>query len=90
MRSERTIIFLISAVQYVNLLDFMMVRPLGPDFAQRCTSARRRWAAWFSITPTELISLLIAAVERRVLRWGAVGGTPPSSPHELTSGCGLG
>lgn len=31
--SERTIIFLVGAVQFVNVLDFMMVMPLGPDFA---------------------------------------------------------
>jgi predicted MFS family arabinose efflux permease len=30
--SERTIIFLIGAVQFVNILDFVMVMPLGPDF----------------------------------------------------------
>ncbi|AUX42643.1 MFS transporter [Sorangium cellulosum] len=32
-RSERSIIFLIAAVQFVNILDFVMVMPLGPDFA---------------------------------------------------------
>jgi len=31
--SERAIVFLVSAVQFVNILDFMMVMPLGPDFA---------------------------------------------------------
>jgi predicted MFS family arabinose efflux permease len=31
--SERLIIFLVGAVQFVNILDFMMVMPLGPDFA---------------------------------------------------------
>ena len=31
--SERTLIGLIGAVQFVNILDFMMVMPLGPDFA---------------------------------------------------------
>ena len=31
--SERTLLFLIGAVQFVNILDFMMVMPLGPDFA---------------------------------------------------------
>ncbi len=30
---ERRILFLIAAVQFVNVLDFMMVMPLGPDFA---------------------------------------------------------
>ena len=28
------VIFLIAAVQFVNVLDFMMVMPLGPDFAK--------------------------------------------------------
>jgi predicted MFS family arabinose efflux permease len=32
--SERTLLFLVGAVQFVNVLDFMMVMPLGPDFAE--------------------------------------------------------
>lgn len=32
--SERTVIALIAAVNFVNILDFMMVMPLGPDFAR--------------------------------------------------------
>ena len=32
--SERLIVFLVGAVQFVNILDFMMVMPLGPDFAR--------------------------------------------------------
>lgn len=31
--SERSIVLLVGAVQFVNVLDFMMVMPLGPDFA---------------------------------------------------------
>ncbi|HZS35519.1 MAG TPA: MFS transporter [Polyangia bacterium] len=31
--NERTIVFLVGAVQFVNILDFVMVMPLGPDFA---------------------------------------------------------
>ena len=34
MRSERAVVFLVGAVQFVNILDFMMVMPLGPDFAR--------------------------------------------------------
>jgi len=30
---ERLLLFLVGAVQFVNVLDFMMVMPLGPDFA---------------------------------------------------------
>ena len=33
-RSERSIVFFVGAVQFVNALDFMMVMPLGPDFAR--------------------------------------------------------
>jgi predicted MFS family arabinose efflux permease len=32
--SERLLIFLVGAIQFVNILDFMMVMPLGPDFAK--------------------------------------------------------
>lgn len=31
--SERSIVFCVAAVQFVNILDFMIVMPLGPDFA---------------------------------------------------------
>ncbi|HWM88092.1 MAG TPA: MFS transporter [Kofleriaceae bacterium] len=31
--SERRLVFLIGAVQFTNILDFMIVMPLGPDFA---------------------------------------------------------
>jgi predicted MFS family arabinose efflux permease len=30
---ERAIVFCVGAVQFVNILDFMIVMPLGPDFA---------------------------------------------------------
>jgi predicted MFS family arabinose efflux permease len=31
--SERRLLFLLGATQFVNVLDFMMVMPLGPDFS---------------------------------------------------------
>lgn len=31
--SERTIVLLVAAVQFINILDFVMVMPMGPDFA---------------------------------------------------------
>ncbi len=31
---ERSVLFTLAAVQFVNILDFMMVMPLGPDFAR--------------------------------------------------------
>ena len=33
-RSEQAIVWLITAVQFVNILDFVMVMPMGPDFAK--------------------------------------------------------
>lgn len=33
-RQERRIIVLLACVQFVNILDFVMVMPLGPDFAE--------------------------------------------------------
>jgi predicted MFS family arabinose efflux permease len=32
--SEKWIVLIVSLVQFVNILDFMMVMPLGPDFAR--------------------------------------------------------
>jgi predicted MFS family arabinose efflux permease len=31
--SERAVVLLVAGVQFVNILDFMMVMPLGPDFS---------------------------------------------------------
>jgi predicted MFS family arabinose efflux permease len=31
--NERVVVFLVGATQFVNILDFVMVMPLGPDFA---------------------------------------------------------
>jgi len=31
---ERRLLFLLGAVQFINLIDFMMVMPLGPDLAE--------------------------------------------------------
>ncbi len=33
VRSERTILALVGAVQFINILDFMIVMPMGPDLA---------------------------------------------------------
>lgn len=33
-RAERRTILLVAAVQFINILDFMMVMPLGPDFSR--------------------------------------------------------
>jgi predicted MFS family arabinose efflux permease len=33
MPAERRVLLLLAAVQFVNIVDFMMVMPLGPDFS---------------------------------------------------------
>ena len=33
-RAEQWLLLIVGAVQFVNILDFMMVMPLGPDFAK--------------------------------------------------------
>ena len=33
VRSEAMILAIVGAVQFINILDFMIVMPLGPDFA---------------------------------------------------------
>ncbi len=35
--SEALLIFILGAVQFVNIVDFMMVIPMGPDFAEALT-----------------------------------------------------
>src|SRR5262249_17144688 len=32
-KRERAVVLLVAAVQFVNILDFVMVMPMGPDFA---------------------------------------------------------
>jgi len=32
--SERALILIVGTIQFINIIDFMMVMPLGPDFAQ--------------------------------------------------------
>ena len=38
-RKQWGIVLLICAVQFVNILDFVIVMPLGPDFASSTPSA---------------------------------------------------
>jgi predicted MFS family arabinose efflux permease len=33
-RRERNVLLLLATIQFINILDFMMVMPLGPDFAR--------------------------------------------------------
>jgi predicted MFS family arabinose efflux permease len=61
--SERRLILLVGAVQFVNILDFMMVMPLGPDFAQGLgISASRLGYVGGAYTAAAGISGLVAAL----------------------------
>jgi predicted MFS family arabinose efflux permease len=40
--SERVLVFLLGTVQFVNILDFMMVAPMGPDYAIALTIREER------------------------------------------------
>jgi predicted MFS family arabinose efflux permease len=46
-REERAIVLVIAAVQFVNILDFVIVMPMGPDFAKALGFAESRvgWLA---------------------------------------------
>lgn len=61
--SERRLILLVGAVQFVNILDFMMVMPLGPDFAQGLgISASRLGYVGGAYTAAAGLSGLVAAL----------------------------
>jgi predicted MFS family arabinose efflux permease len=54
--SERRVVFLVGAVQFINVLDFTMVMPLGPDFARA-----------LEITPSDLAKLVAGYGEAAAL-----------------------
>ena len=61
--SERKLIFLLASVQFVNILDFMIVMPLGPDFATALgIPTARLGIIGGSYTAAAAVSGLIAAL----------------------------
>ncbi len=44
VRRERTILFLVAAVQFINICDFMMLAPLGPQLARSIGMAESKLA----------------------------------------------
>ena len=50
--TERAVVYLMAGVQFVNVLDFMMVNPLGPDLAESLA------------IPTSLHDSLMARLDR--------------------------
>ncbi len=78
--SEKAVVFLIAAVQFVNILEFMMVMPLGPDFAKELGIPLSHigyvggsYTAAASISGL-LCSTLIERFDRRSALTVAVGG----------------
>jgi predicted MFS family arabinose efflux permease len=61
--SERALVFLVGAVQFVNVLDFMMVMPLGPDFAEALA------------IPTSQLGLVAGSYTAAAAMAGAVGAS---------------
>lgn len=77
---ERLIIALLFAVQVVNVLDFVMVMPLGPDFAEALGIAESRLGyLGGSYTGAAAIAGLVGATfldrfdRKQVLLWSLVG-----------------
>jgi len=61
--SERKLLFLLGSVQFINILDFMMVMPLGPDFARALAIPTNRLGLVAGVyTASAAVSGLIAAL----------------------------
>ncbi len=78
--SERALLLLIGGVQFVNVLDFMMVMPLGPDFARSLAieNAHLGYIGGAYTLAAGLAGLLGAALldrfdRRKALLWALVG-----------------
>jgi predicted MFS family arabinose efflux permease len=78
--SERSILFLVGAVQFINILDFMMVMPLGPDFAPALgiSDAQLGWVGGSYTAAAAvsgvLTSLFIDKLDRKVAFLTAIAG----------------
>jgi predicted MFS family arabinose efflux permease len=80
LSQERKIIALLGAVQFINVLDFMMVMPLGPDFASGLGIATSR-LGWIggSYTAAASLSGLVGSFfldrfdRKRALLWCVIG-----------------
>lgn len=75
--SEARLLLLVSAVQFVNILDFMMVMPLGPDFSAELgiPLSRMGWIGGAYTASAALSGLLAAQVLDRFDRRSALAVT---------------
>lgn len=80
LSDERSILFLVGAVQFVNILDFMMVMPLGPDYAHKLgiTSSHLGWVGGSYTAAAALAgilaSLFIDSLDRKKALLYCLGG----------------
>lgn len=80
LADERSILFLVGAVQFVNILDFMMVMPLGPDYAHTLgiTSSQLGWVGGSYTAAAALAgilaSLFIDSLDRKKALLYCLGG----------------
>jgi predicted MFS family arabinose efflux permease len=80
LRREKKVIALLGAVQFVNVLDFMMVMPLGPDLAQALafTPSHLGWVGG-AYTAAASVSGLISSLfldrfdRKTALNWSLFG-----------------
>ena len=77
---ERLIVFLVGAIQFVNILDFVIVMPLGLDFA-RALDIPASQVGWLGVAYTSsaaisgiIGSLFLDRFDRRVVLALAMGG----------------
>ena len=75
--SETRLLLLVSAVQFVNILDFMMVMPLGPDFSAELgiSLSRMGWIGGAYTAAAAVSGLLAAQVLDRFDRRSALAVT---------------
>lgn len=80
LQRERRIIFLVAAVQFINILDFMMVAPMGPNFSHALgfPASNIGWIGG-AYTAAAAISGLLGAFfldrfdRRQALAWAMLG-----------------
>jgi predicted MFS family arabinose efflux permease len=93
--SERRLIFLLGAVQFINIVDFMLVIPLGPDFARALQIPNSRLGLVAgSYTAAAAIAGLVAAQfldrfdRRRALFVAMIGLVTGTAAAGLATGLG--
>ena len=93
--SERKLIFLLGCVQFINILDFMMVMPLGPDLgrALQIPNSHMGWIGG-SYTVAAAVSGMVCSLfldradRRTALLWSLLGLIASTALGGLATGLG--